>query len=160
MIKYITIMNKQGFRGVMLLLIFVWAGMVLGISFLEAPLKFQAPNVTLAIGVGIGRLVFGTLNKIEIVFSASLVLLSIVIHPSRRIVYFLSFIIMVLMVQSLWLLPALDARAQLIAAGGVPSGKSPHLFYVAGEVAKLPALVWGGLVFFSESVKTETKAKI
>jgi uncharacterized membrane-anchored protein len=30
--------------------VFVWLGMVLAISFLEAPLKFRAPNVTLAIG--------------------------------------------------------------------------------------------------------------
>lgn len=39
-------------------LTFVWLGMVLAISFLEAPLKFRAPGVTLPIGLGIGRLVF------------------------------------------------------------------------------------------------------
>ena len=33
-------------------LIFVWLGMVLAISFLEAPLKFRAPGVTLPIGLG------------------------------------------------------------------------------------------------------------
>jgi hypothetical protein len=36
---------------------FVWLGMVLAISFLEAPLKFRAAGVTLRIGLGIGRLV-------------------------------------------------------------------------------------------------------
>jgi hypothetical protein len=36
----------------------VWLGMVLAISFLEAPLKFRAPGVTLAVGLGIDRLVF------------------------------------------------------------------------------------------------------
>ena len=41
---------------------FVWLGMVLAISFIEAPLKFRAPGVTLAIGLGIGRLVFRALN--------------------------------------------------------------------------------------------------
>jgi len=34
---------------------FAWLGMVLAISFLEAPLKFRAPDVTLRIGLGIGR---------------------------------------------------------------------------------------------------------
>jgi hypothetical protein len=34
---------------------FVWLGMVLAISFLEAPLKFRAPGVTLPIGLAIGR---------------------------------------------------------------------------------------------------------
>ena len=37
---------------------FLWLGMVLAISFLEAPLKFRAPGVTVPIGLGIGRLVF------------------------------------------------------------------------------------------------------
>ena len=37
---------------------FVWLGMVLAISFLEAPLKFRAPNVTLQIGLGISNVLF------------------------------------------------------------------------------------------------------
>ena len=45
--------------------VFVWLGMVLAISFLEAPLKFRAPNVTVQIGLGIGRLVFRALNTVE-----------------------------------------------------------------------------------------------
>ena len=44
----------------------IWFGLTLGLSFIETPLKFQAPGVTLTIGLEIGRLVFGVLNKIEI----------------------------------------------------------------------------------------------
>src|SRR6185312_3281092 len=51
-------------------LTFVWLGMVLAISFLEAPLKFRAPGVTLQIGLGIGRLVFRALNVCEAVLAA------------------------------------------------------------------------------------------
>ena len=32
--------------------IFVWLGMVVAISFIEAPLKFRAPGVSLQIGLG------------------------------------------------------------------------------------------------------------
>ena len=52
---------------------FVWLGMVLAISFLEAPLKFRAPNVTLQIGLGIGRLVFRALNTVEVGFALVIV---------------------------------------------------------------------------------------
>jgi len=45
---------------------FVWLGMVLAISLLETPLKFRAPGITLALGLGIGRLVFRALNAAEI----------------------------------------------------------------------------------------------
>ena len=47
--------------------VFVWLGMVLAISFLEAPLKFRAPGVTIQLGLGIGRLVFRALNICEVV---------------------------------------------------------------------------------------------
>ncbi|WP_415822822.1 hypothetical protein, partial [Mycobacterium senriense] len=50
-------------------LTFIWLGMVLAISFLEAPLKFRAPNVTLQVGLGIGRLVFRALNTVEVAFA-------------------------------------------------------------------------------------------
>lgn len=52
---------------------FTWLGMVLAISFLEAPLKFRAPDVTVRIGLGIGRIVFRALNVVEIVFAVALV---------------------------------------------------------------------------------------
>ena len=46
----------------------VWTGMIAGISFLETPLKFRAPGVTLPLGLGIGQLVFRALNKTEWAF--------------------------------------------------------------------------------------------
>ena len=49
--------------------IFIWIGLLGGISFLEAWLKFRAPEVTLSIGLGIGKLVFGALNKIELLLA-------------------------------------------------------------------------------------------
>ncbi len=60
--------------------VFVWLGMVLAISFLEAPLKFRAPNVTLQIGLGIGRLVFRALNAVEVAF-AIVILLTLIVNP-------------------------------------------------------------------------------
>ena len=53
-------------RGVAVAAVFVWLGMVVAISFIEAPLKFRAPGVTLPIGLGIGRLVFRALNGAEL----------------------------------------------------------------------------------------------
>lgn len=37
-------------------------GAIVAISFLEAPLKFLAPGITIPLGLGIGRLVFTALN--------------------------------------------------------------------------------------------------
>ena len=59
-------------RDVDIAVVFVWLGMVLAISCLEAPLKFRAPDVTLQIGLGIGRLVFRALNTVEVGFAIAI----------------------------------------------------------------------------------------
>src|SRR5690606_37301219 len=51
--------------------IFAWLGIVIAISFIEAPLKFRAPGVTLQIGLGIGRLVFRAVNSVEVVLAVA-----------------------------------------------------------------------------------------
>ncbi|MGB6514248.1 MAG: hypothetical protein WBF57_14905, partial [Mycobacterium sp.] len=68
-------------RAVAVAVIFVWLGMVLAISFLEAPLKDRAPNVTLQIGLGIGRLVFRALNTVEVVLAIVILVASIASPP-------------------------------------------------------------------------------
>ncbi len=119
----------------------VWAGMVAGISFIEAPVKFTAPQVTLAIGLGIGRLVFSWLNKFELVFGVLVIFGLYVNQASFRIwlpVLLLSF---VLMLQTTWLLPALDTRALQIIAGKVPGPSNLHFVYVTLEIFKVGLLL-------------------
>ena len=43
----------------------VWCGMVSAISFIETPLKFRAPGMTRALGVGSGRIIFKMLNVVK-----------------------------------------------------------------------------------------------
>ncbi len=64
---------------------FVWLGMVLGISFLETPLKFRAPGVDLRTGLAIGRLVFGALNTAEIVLAAAVLTCLFTTAPASTI---------------------------------------------------------------------------
>ena len=51
---------------------FLWIGFVCAISFMEAWLKFRAPGVTIPLGLGIGRLVFNALNKVEWIFATAI----------------------------------------------------------------------------------------
>ena len=45
-------------RAFMLLVPPIWLGLIIGISFIEAPLKFTAPGIMIPLGLGIGRRVF------------------------------------------------------------------------------------------------------
>ena len=66
-------------------LTFTWLGMVLAISFLEAPLKFRAPGVTIPIGLGIGRLVFRALNSVEAVLAVVIAIAVFAGSPRGRL---------------------------------------------------------------------------
>lgn len=118
----------------------IWLGMILGISFLETPVKFQAPSVTLEIGLDIGRHVFTVFNKIEIVFALLLALLILIGKQKRRRVIPLGVAWFALALQTIWLLPVLDARVELILQGQIPPPSPMHSIYVGFEVLKALAL--------------------
>ena len=125
-------------------LCWVWAGMVLGISFLETPVKFTAPSVTLPIGLDIGRHVFGAFNRVEI--GAALVACGLLLwlRPPFAMVLPLLAVGAVVLLQSVWLLPVLDARVSLILAGETPPPAPYHIVYIALELVKLLALCFVG----------------
>ena len=64
----------------------VWLGMVLAISFVETPLKFRAPGITVPLGLGIGRLVFRVLNAAELALAAALTLVVVTSTTGRSTV--------------------------------------------------------------------------
>jgi len=136
---------------------FLWIGFVCAISFLEAWLKFQAPGVSLAIGLGIGRLVFATLNKIEWVFAIAIAAhLTFLRKPSFGAPNFFALAAMIALVaQSVWLLPALDTRAERIIQGRLPDPSNLHFYYVAFEAVKVAGLVVFGISLFERRRPSE-----
>lgn len=123
---------------------FTWLGMVLGISFLEAPLKFRAPGVTLVVGLGIGRVVFRALNRVEVAAVAVLAL-AVALGPRSTALVVLTVVLAALVgAQLLLVRPRLNARSDRVLAGeDVPRSRA-HLAYVACEVAKVGLLAATG----------------
>lgn len=128
--------------------VFIWLGMVLAISFLEAPLKFRAPGVTLQVGLGIGRLVFRALNACEVVLGAVVLVGCAVDRPSTAAVVALVVAVAALVVQLAAVRPALTRRSDRVLTGS-DSGESRsrvHYAYVALELVKVAALVIAGIL--------------
>lgn len=123
---------------------FVWLGMVLAISFLEAPLKFRAPNVTLPIGLGIGRLVFRALNTVELVFAAAIVLAALMNRPSVTVMVAFAVAVGALVVQLVAVRPGLNRRSDEVLAGREGPRSRGHYAYVALEMIKVIALLVAG----------------
>jgi len=124
---------------------FVWLGMVLAISFLEAPLKFRAPNVTLQIGLGIGRLVFRALNTVELVFAAAIVLAALVNRPSTAVMAAFAAAVAALAVQLVVVRPRLNRRSDEVLAGRDGPRSRLHHVYVVLELIKVVALLAAGV---------------
>lgn len=128
---------------------FVWLGMVLAISFLEAPLKFRAPNVTLQIGLGIGRLVFRALNTIEVGFALVLLALVVAGPTPVRIIAAFAVAIVALAVQLVAVRPRLTRRSDQVLAGAEGPRSRAHYVYVAFEAVKVVALLVAGILLLS-----------
>lgn len=128
---------------------FVWLGMVLAISFLEAPLKFRAPGVTLQIGLGIGRLVFRALNSIEVIFAVAVLLCLIVGHLASSVIAVFAVVYVALAVQLLAVRPRLTRRSDAVLAGQTGSRSRGHYAYVGLEIVKVIALTAAGVLILA-----------
>lgn len=129
---------------------FVWIGFICAISFMEAWLKFRAPGITVPLGLGIGRLVFNALNKVELVCALA-VIINIFWNYSAILKWKnLAFAIplTLLFIQTFWLLPALDARAELYIQGQIVPPSNLHFYYVGIELVKVASLTFFGLTLF------------
>ncbi|MFD4440040.1 hypothetical protein ACFWPK_09695 [Nocardia sp. NPDC058519] len=131
--------------------VFVWLGMVLAISFLEAPLKFRAPNVTLAIGLGIGRLVFRALNGAEILWAVIVLAMILLDSPGSAAVVPLVIAIGALTVQLVAVRPRLARRSDAILAGLDAPRSHGHYVYIGLEVVKVAALITGGICLLANA---------
>lgn len=125
---------------------FLWIGFVCAISFMEAWLKFRAPGITVPLGLGIGRIVFRALNKVEWALFA-VILLNLIVSGSmgnrKNLALFIP--ITLLLLQTVWLLPALDARAQMHIDGAQVPSSNLHFYYVGMEVIKITCLFLFGI---------------
>ena len=126
-----------------LLIIGIWIGLLIGISFIEAPLKFQAPGITTELGVGIGRIVFNFSNKVQLV----LLIILLASFFNKRVGFdanftpMLTIVTVVMLIQTFYFLPILDERVSLVLRGQEPSVSFHHFGFIIGELIKLITLI-------------------
>ncbi|MGH3303641.1 MAG: hypothetical protein ACRDOK_18575 [Streptosporangiaceae bacterium] len=129
---------------------FLWLGMVLAISFLEAPLKFRAPDVTLSIGLGIGRLVFRALNTAEAILAVTILACLAVDQPGQSALAPPAVAIAVLAVQLVFIRRLLTRRSDAVLTGQDAPRSHAHHAYVVLEAVKVIALLAGGILLLAQ----------
>ncbi len=129
---------------------FTWFGMVVAISFIEAPLKFRAPGVTLSIGLGIGRRVFRALNTIEVLLAIVIIAAMLLGSMTTGAATPLVVAIVALLLQLVAVRPLLNRRSNAVLAAparseGTTKRSRVHYVYVGLELVKVAALLIGGV---------------
>ena len=136
----------------------LWAGMVLGISCLDGPIRFTAPSLKQAvapelgraIALDIGRVTFRAFSKVEIIWSLITLALLLGVRPfhkiPRAIGVLFALVWPIVAFQSFVLSPALAVRAQMIMNKQVPPPAPYHMLYSSTEIIKLICLIALGVL--------------
>tara|TARA_R110002020_G_scaffold29585_13_gene93484 strand:+ start:7673 stop:8161 length:489 start_codon:yes stop_codon:yes gene_type:complete len=118
----------------------IWLGMLLGVSFIATPVKFEAPSLSLPVALEIGKATFSLFSRIEW-GTAALLMLSILACKRRPLSGLLgAAIVAILIAESFWLLPILDARVEAIISGTPTPADWHHVVYIAMEIIKMAGL--------------------
>ena len=117
-----------------------WLVMIIGISFLAAPLKFMVPGKTWEIGLAMGRQVYGVFNKLECVMAIALAILIVMVRQKDGRLISLVVVWSGLSLQTFLLLPILFDRVELILQGQTPPSSPAHPIYVFLEIIKAVAI--------------------
>ena len=137
-------------RAMMLIIPAVWTGLIIGISFIEAPLKFTAPGITIPLGLGIGRRVFLAMNIVEVVLGIMLVIALVSMwrnHRDRPLPRFSgmrlwSFVaIGMLLLKTAIIRPLLAVHTDRVLDGTFEGGSSTHYYYIGVEAVLFVALI-------------------
>jgi hypothetical protein len=122
----------------------IWFGMTAGVSLLATPVRFSAATITRPVALDVGQVVFAALNKAEFVALIILLILVRISGLARVLWTACGALALILIAQSLWLLPELSARTQQIIAGGEPPPSIAHAAYSVLELLKLLLLLYLG----------------
>lgn len=120
----------------------VWIGLVGGLAFIETPLKFLAPGVTTELALGIGRLVLTAAEIAGLVLLVGMTLLALPRpRPSRAGLAVIGALWVIALALSVVVRPMLNARTDVVLAGGDPGGSPLHVVYIVIDLVLLATLV-------------------
>lgn len=132
-------------------ILLLWAGLLLGVSFVATPAKFLAPSLTMAQALDVGRWTFHVLTLIEwalVVVVAGLIAIAWMrdTGSSGAVGMLLAAVAGVLAVETFVIRPPLDERTLRIIAGQSVLPSRLHSLYIALEALKLALILGAGII--------------
>lgn len=138
-------------------IIFIWAGVLLGVSFIATPAKFLAPSLPLAQALDVGRWTFHVLALIEWPIAIALLAALFMCRPRPLVaIACLAAIVVILATQTLYLRPLLDGRVLAIIAGQNVPPSQWHEVFIGLELLKLLLIVAAGITLSRRASEATT----
>ena len=129
---------------------FLWIGLSAGISLIATPARFAAESITRPIALDVSRDVFVALNKAELIVFALLLVVIRLSGRAARLWMFAALLALIVLAQSVWLMPELSARTDLIIGGAEPAPSWLHGAYSTLELLKIAVLLYLGFSSLSD----------
>lgn len=123
----------------------LWLGLLLGVSFLATPVKFQAQSLSLPVALEVGQVTFSLFAKVEWALALLTAGWLAAGRPGRSETVLVLPVLAIVALQAFWLLPVLDVRLEAVIAGMPPPPSGHHIIYIVAEAAKalmLLAVAW------------------
>ncbi len=131
---------EQGYIALAILAL-LWAGMIIGLSFIATPVKFRAKSLERKAAFDVGRVTFRLFSRVEMVLAVLMLIVAWLAKPEGTLTLLIGLILLVIIVQGAWLTPYLVRRAAAVIEGHEPPKSQAHMLFVSAEVLKLLALV-------------------
>ena len=110
--------------------------------------------MTLPIALELGKLMFGVSANIQLFLAGAIALNFLLVKKYLTTGIIISYILLVilLLLEKFWMLPILDARADMLASGKPVQPTSLHDYFIYAEVGKL-ILTVGGILLQLKKIK-------
>ncbi|MHA7883382.1 hypothetical protein [Nitratireductor rhodophyticola] len=146
--------NPYALAGYGLIALF-WLGMVCGVSFLATPVKFQAQALSLPVALEVGNVTFTAFSRVEWGFAVLLMMMTVFAYGQRFLLAVTGIAVAIVLAQTFWLLPVLDARIAAVIAGDPLPASMHHFLYAGGEAVKALLLAGAGLFALATLARPE-----
>lgn len=134
-------MSRRVAGASLILLFAVWAGVVIGVSFLATPAKFLAPSLSMGAALDVGRHTFQLLARAELGMAAAVSVLCWIARANLVALSGSAMLWALVLVQRFWLLPLLDQRVSVYLSGSTPIASHHHMLFIAVEALKVLVLL-------------------
>ncbi|MGI9290352.1 MAG: hypothetical protein ACR2QG_03635 [Gammaproteobacteria bacterium] len=136
----------------------IYIGLIIGVSFFAAPIKFTAEGVGLNQLLAVGKVTFQAFTWIELVAYCLLVAVTWRVRNSK-VLLSMVVLLLLLLVQKLGVLPVLDVALDRTVAGEAEGDSSLHTVYVVLEVLKIAVLFYLIIILGDDNTSTSSQGQ-